>query len=657
MTRSGASAIHLADRYYQFSLLGLMATGFLALVGSGSLQARTAILAGLGAASAFLLLRKLAAKSDWVYASIQILACLELVAAALLSVNLSFFLYLAAFLLFLVTSLAAGEIRRSTRGGMLIARGGLRRFYARLGGLTLSIAFGILALTTALFFVLPRTADAALSRLVAERYHLPGFSGEVRLGQIGQILNRSTPVMHVRMVGAEPREFLKWRGTALSRFDGKRWSAPRVARRAVLLENGRSILATDDQRRRPGSRITYEVLLETISSDVLFFAGAPEVLWVGSPAVFQAGEGAVRLGETPRRRLRYGAVSYLGALSAEAGRVHLPARDDYLQLPVLDRRIGELARQVTAHETSDEARALAIENYLRNNLGYTSELPSRESPDPLAEFLYQRRKGHCEYFASSMAVMLRTLGIPSRLVIGFQGGVLNPITGWHVVRASDAHSWVEAWIEGHGWTTFDPTPPGPRPREGALWSRISFYSDAAEMFWQEWVVGYDFSRQLALATRMHTSGRVFGSRWLGGVRWGWQRWQAAALRAVRAYGSVALAVLLLVGLAWVATPRAWKWWQARRRLDSARRGGAIASDATLLYNRMSNLLKRRGHSKPAWITPGEFARGLPPSEAAELVASFTTAYHDLRYGGRAEAAARMIALLGSLEHATLPPRT
>ena len=78
--------------------------------------------------------------------------------------------------------------------------------------------------------------------------------------------------------------------------------------------------------------------------------------------------------------------------------------------------------------------------------------------DPLAYFLFERKKGHCEYFASSMAVMLRTLGIPSRVVTGFQSGVYNPMTGWQVIRASDAHSWVEAWIDGRGWTTFDPTP-------------------------------------------------------------------------------------------------------------------------------------------------------------------------------------------------------
>jgi len=90
--------------------------------------------------------------------------------------------------------------------------------------------------------------------------------------------------------------------------------------------------------------------------------------------------------------------------------------------------------------------------------------------DPLAYFLFTRKQGHCEYFASAMTVMLRTAGIPARLATGFQSGVYNPITDFWLVRASDAHAWVEAWIPGRGWTTFDPTsarsqPPQLRPAD------------------------------------------------------------------------------------------------------------------------------------------------------------------------------------------------
>jgi transglutaminase-like putative cysteine protease len=652
MTRSGASAARQVDRIHQFSLLGLALSGYLALAGSGSLDAPAALLAGLGVAGLLSLFWIMMARFGRGYAAVQILACLELVVAAMLSANLSFFLFLAAFLLFLVASLASGEIRRSTRAPVLVARGGLRGFPARLGGLACFVALGILALTTALFFVLPRTAHAALSGLVAERYHLPGFSGQVRLGEIGAVLNRNTPAMHVHVVDADRPLFLKWRGAALRSFDGKKWTPPSGAGETIPVDAGRTILASDEQRRRSGARITYEIQLETISSDVLFLAGVPEVLWIGSPSVFHTSGGDYRLDHIPRERLRYGAVSYLGPASSLAG-----PGDGYLQLPVLDTRIRALAREVTARASSDQARALALEDYLRGNLGYTTELPSTTAADPLADFLFERRKGHCEYFASAMAVMLRTLGIPSRLVAGFQGGTLNPITGWYVIRASDAHTWVEAWIGGRGWTTFDPTPGSRGPRENPLWSRALFYADAAEMFWQNWVIGYDFERQLTLAARMQSSGRLFGARGLDRVRLGWLTWQAIAVRSLRAYGAVVFLFLLLAVAVGLLAPRARKWRQARQRLKEAARGGAIASDATLLYSRMLSLLKGRGHSKPAWFTPAEFARTLPPSEAAELVARFTSAYHDLRYGGRPDAAARMLALLDRLQDATLAPRT
>ncbi|MCX6632478.1 MAG: transglutaminase-like domain-containing protein, partial [Candidatus Solibacter sp.] len=141
----------------------------------------------------------------------------------------------------------------------------------------------------------------------------------------------------------------------------------------------------------------------------------------------------------------------------------------------------------------------AIERHLRSDYGYSLKLPDREVADPLAHFLFARRQGHCEYFASSMAVMLRSLGIPARLATGFQGGVYNPVSDLWLVRASDAHSWVEAWIPGYGWRTFDPTPADPNAGGLTLLTQLSLYLDAAETFWQEWVVTYDVARQGTLA--------------------------------------------------------------------------------------------------------------------------------------------------------------
>jgi len=100
--------------------------------------------------------------------------------------------------------------------------------------------------------------------------------------------------------------------------------------------------------------------------------------------------------------------------------------------------------------------------------GYTLQLLSTPVADPLANFLFVRKQGHCEYFASSMAVMLRTLHIPARVVNGFRSDEFNDVTGNYVVRAKNAHSWVEAYFPGYGWTTFDPTPGGDIGNTGRL---------------------------------------------------------------------------------------------------------------------------------------------------------------------------------------------
>jgi hypothetical protein len=175
-----------------------------------------------------------------------------------------------------------------------------------------------------------------------------------------------------------------------------------------------------------------------------------------------------------------------------------------------------------------------------------------------------------------------------------------------------------------------------------------FYMDAAEMFWQDWVVSYDLERQVTLASRMQNSSRVLGSRWLDRFQLGWMRGRSVTMEAARQYGSSALGVVLAALALWFAAPIVQRRLRTRTRLKFVRRGEAVASDATLLYGQMLHLLRRRGYRKPHWLTPGEFSRSLPSSPTAELVASLTTAYHALRYGGDRQAAPRMAALLEEL---------
>jgi hypothetical protein len=703
MPRPVANAALSVERFFQFSLWGLVASGYLAVAGSGYLDTPTVMLTGAGLLLRALLIagvlrfdlsdklvtaltlayvgffpldylflsrafipstvhlvcflaviKILNSKTNRDYFFMATIAFLELLAAAILSTNSNFFLFLALYLLFAMAAFTSSEIRRSMQKPNTVARSGSRRFSPRLAALTAIITFGILALTAGLFFMLPRTADAAFRHLVAKRFYLPGFSNQVTLGEIGEIKTTSRPVMHVRLDGRRIPLNLKWRGATLSDFDGRSWFEPSADLQVIRpVERGLFQLANDRQRRRHAlerQHIRYRVNVNGIDSNVLFFAGIPEMVYVGQRALMSRGDGSFRLEHPLAEGSFYDVYGVLGEPDAEDAYLRGGDRRRYLELPpMLDARIPELARNVARGAESDDTRAIAIAQYLRRSYGYTLELPSREVRDPLANFLFERKKGHCEYFASAMAVMLRTLGIPSRLVTGFQSGIWNPLTELYLIRASDAHSWVEAWLPGRGWATFDPTPPDPNPGSASLLTKLALYADAAETFWQEWVVSYDLGQQASLADKIEQSSRNTGLRWLGRTLDLAEYWKPRVEAWLLSYGLWALVAAAAGALSLWSGPGLWRLWRMRLGVWRLRRGKVSIGDATLFYNRMLKLLKRRGHQKPAWLTPYEFACSLPPSELSMLVVQFTCAYNALRFGGEAGAAPRLSALLEELE--------
>ena len=705
MARAEANAAISVERFFQFSLLGLVTSGYLAVAGSGYLDAPTVALttaglllrgllicgawrfdlserastlatvayAGFFLADYFLISRDfltatvhlvfflavikvLTSRTSRDYLYTAVIAFLELLAAAILSVNVSFFLFLALYLLFAIAALTSGEIRRSMNKSKATARSGLRRFHGRLGLLSASVAFGILALTAGLFFLLPRTAEAAFSHLATHRFHLPGFSNQVTLGEIGEIKTSSRTVMHIHIFSARPFVGLKWRGAALTEFDGKRWSNPPLTTSPVRIGNGHVELAALD-KMPPGRAISYQVELEPLENDALFFAGTPVNLDIRALSLYRTDSGGYRLGYPTPPGFRYEAYSLLDEPPETAPATYpapvlsLSTRNQNIQLSQMDRRIADLARSVTAGAATDLARARAIERHLRTGYGYTLELPDREPSNPLAYFLFTRKKGHCEYFASAMAVMLRSMGIPARLATGFQSGVYNPVSDLWLVRAADAHSWVEAWLPGHGWTTFDPTPPDPNPNHFALLSDVALYFDAAETFWREWVVTYDISRQGTLAYRVELGARRLGIRWYDALLALRSGWDSYVLAPSRRFGAGILAALAAAMLVWLLGPRVLRLLQMRRRVERVRRGKASTADATLLYERMLYILKRRGYQKPVWFTPAEFAASLPRTELGTTAIEFTTTYNALRFGGHAEVAPRLSELLDELDNA------
>jgi hypothetical protein len=461
-------------------------------------------------------------------------------------------------------------------------------------------------------------------------------------------------VLHAKLFPDGGFMQVRWRGMALTRFDGRRWFNRPGGETTLQIDRGIVTLPPRGPRVRSGHTLPYEIHLNEIASGTLFFAGIPESINLGrdTPRVLRSPSGSIRVPGYLAPGLNYFVYGFLEDENSPAKTpphpLALAEREDLLDLPDIDPRIAPLARKFAYEAPTDVERARAVEHHLRHDYGYTLQLLPAAVADPLAHFLFVRRQGHCEYFASAMAVMLRTLGIPSRVVTGFQSGVYNPITGWQVVRGSDAHSWVEAWITGSGWTTFDPTPPDPGSAGAGIGTRISLLFDTAEQFWQDWVLGYDLDHQLVLASRMEESGRKLRFHWLEGLGAKIKSGLSAGVAYAPALVAIVTFALLLVTLGPVAL-RAWRSWQRERRLS---RGQGSASDATVLYLRMLNMLERRGVQKPPWLTPVEFARGgvkrAQSPEVAAVVDDLTTAYNEFRFGGRSEVAPRMVQLLDRL---------
>ncbi|PYM36693.1 MAG: hypothetical protein DME15_03085 [Candidatus Rokuibacteriota bacterium] len=318
-------------------------------------------------------------------------------------------------------------------------------------GLAVGASAATLVLTAALFFLIPRVGQAALTLRSHQPRMLTGFSDRVELGAFGDIETDATVVMRVRLLGPgllapERLPGLRWRGLALDRYAGGAWTSSRRERAAVRRSPlGRFELAPF---RGTGPVVMQEVYLEPFGADVLF--AAPRVLAVElrADAVLVDDMAGVSV-PNAAARFRYVAESELE--SGGAGDVR-PLDDEtrarYLELPPLPPRVRSLALEITAsaREPREAARALAA--HLASRYRYTLALGRATSLDPVEEFLFVQRAGNCEYFAAALAVMLRSLDVPARVVNGFQRGEWNPYGGYFMVRLLDAHSWVEAYLDG-----------------------------------------------------------------------------------------------------------------------------------------------------------------------------------------------------------------
>ncbi|PIK94687.1 protease [Synechococcus sp. 60AY4M2] len=392
-----------------------------------------------------------------------------------------------------------------------------------------SLALLATILSVVLFFLFPRLSLGILGRQARSPVMTTGFAEEVSLGEFGTLKTDNTVALRVEFpAGVPPQvESLYWRGISFDRYDGRAWS--RTLNRAIPifptaagvfdLSASPLIPTASDLQFFP---LEQRIYLEPLATTTVFgVAPLLEVEWLdrgGAMTPQQAWQrqtrrlllhesGDVSHSLPPRLPYLYRAVSWiprdlrprLRQLSQEELLSALdPAQQAaYLQLPAeLDPRIPALAEEITAGIPDVFGKVTALQNYLLENYAYTTDLPDPGAEPPLEAFLFTHRRGHCEYFATALTVLARSLGIPARVVNGFLGGRWVAQEKYLAVRNADAHSWTEIPFGSYGWVIFDATPAEANvSQRQSGWDPLQDFYDSLRFRWFKYVIQYDLSTQ------------------------------------------------------------------------------------------------------------------------------------------------------------------
>jgi transglutaminase-like putative cysteine protease len=589
-----------------------------------------------------------------------VLSLLHFVAGTVLGGGLTYGICFLGFLIVAPGALVLSHLRREVEGnyrqgardrtGLPVDVPRILRSRRVVGRAFLSstclLSVPILLFTTALFVLFPRIGLSLLLLNHPRAGRMIGFSEHVDLGEVGVLRDDPTIALRFEVKGlSDPppmRLTLRLRGTAFDFYDGRAWArTPRdLPREAKTAADYTEIFSLS--RSRPVDPVHDRVVsfdLEPIDPPVVFLPPhaigvkpkAPAQFLLGEPLAIQAGaEDELRYTGSDARGLRYDV--YLAADAELIGQqLSVSERARHLTLPSLPDRVSELAHKWTDDLPTLEAKASAIEDHLRREYTYDLHSSSQGKPQPVDHFLFESKRGHCEFFSTAMAVMLRMVGIPSRNVTGFVGGTWNRFGHYYAVRQGDAHSWVEAYIDEPGrggWRTFDPTPPsGAQPLEppGGAYYYLRDLVEAASQRWNTYVVGYDLRKQVRLfdavnrrISRMRSADHGAIDKITRGPIAGWL-----------------VAGGLLVGFV------AWRRYQrrdrARRPRDDKPPLDRGLETAAALYRDLETALQAHGMTRPAATPPLRYATELGARQhpLAPEVESLTNTYLEVRFGGSA----------------------
>ncbi len=642
-------------------------------------------------------------KSNREYGQVLLLSLLQMIGASVLSVSIIYGLLLGVYCVLAVLTVlvfnlkgasdriyelnrkAASDARRVTRPKQVTGRGFKWQF--RLA--TFCLLLGCAVVGACVFVLIPRTPDYSVTgdsegMLGPRRV---GFSQQVRLD--GQPITQGgkEPVMNVRVeYQGESQTFRSWllRGAVLDRYDPE----------TRTWKRSETIASTDQNMTLPSGGLT---LARTRRETPLWYTARITLRQTGHrnlftifPATYITSQSLPAIIYSPQDMQMSSGASVMGAVMYEVRWPMAGDRDltylhrdggvtDLLLRPYRDlrrrprfrprsyargwsmqtERIAEFTRQVlddaqlsrnpdAIFTPDDEAITKAIADYLRENYVYRLDGPRTPSTaEPLIEFMFGHRSGHCELFASALAAMTRSIGMQSRVITGYRAGEYNQIGGYYVVRQSDAHAWVEVNLgPNRGWRSFDATPAAQIDRidrAGRNWKTVVREAyEHIEYGWIRSVVAYDVSTQLSLLRSLRQEvASVLGSEnnWLGQavmfVKSLPTAWELDKINTAKVLGSAVLA--LLIGAALLRSVA-----RRRRHLTKLKLADLPPDVRQTLtrqlafYIEMSDLLTRHGYRRGTSQNPYDYARSLAEQrpDLEQPLVTLTDLFYQVRFGGR-----------------------
>ncbi len=399
-----------------------------------------------------------------------------------------FLVFVISSVLFIMASYQAAEVKKMPKG--LLKSG-------------VMLTLMVLPIVTVLFVLMPRGVGGLFGSRDRQKA-VSGFGDKVSLGTFEEVLSRADVVMRIALPEGQTVAPY-WRGKVFETYEKNTWENHWTHGFPYRNRKGRIRLF----RKMPRKGIVQDVLLKPPKSGTVFGIREIAEIECDSRWVVQYPNGEVAVSRRGKKRLRYRVIS-----SGEAPEVRRKTIGLYLQFPKGLEKTRKLAEKITAPFHSPREKCRAVVNWLKRNCRYSLKVPLAATVgNPIEDFLFKTRKGYCEYYATAMVLMLRSVGIPARIVAGYRGGDFNLYGGYYVVRQANAHTWVEAAI-GPRWVRFDPTP----ATETAHRSFVRDYLDILGFVWDRYVVGYSVEDRQAILGRLKwpgftgkRNGRFYGS--------------------------------------------------------------------------------------------------------------------------------------------------